>query len=1083
MKAILKIVSFELKQRLFSVISIVFFLMLVFQAIWYTKGTFDYYVNDGVLMNAPAIIYQNYAGMGMLMVIIMAIVTGGVLYKDIQHKTADWLYTFPVNEKQFYIGRILAAFLYLFILGAGVTVGNLLTPYSGIGPSHRFGSPPVVEMLHAILLFQIPNLLLFISIIFTSVVYTKKMAVGYLAAFLMTIMFLLMQVSYESSGNYAYAYAEPLGYVAVEYYYDQVPTIEKNTGFIKLTSYLLVNRLLWISFSLIIFFLGYRKFSFKHLIAKADKSKSSGISHERNILGKATKLPVVTTSFGVTNHLKKLFQLSGLEFLNIVRPGSFKVILAILMFMVFMQNVLFNSNYYIGYELPLTSNMTFFRLPWGVFIIMLLMIWSGELFFKERTVKIWQITDALPIPVWVTQLSKFIASCGLAFVLCASFVVIGIVSQTMLGGFSLIDLKRYVIDIFGYRWGFINFVFEIALVFFVAGFTGHRFLTHILSVGYFLYLIISFDMGLMEQVRYGFALTPGVDDYSEMSGYGVLQTSANWFAILWGVASVFLLMLGVLLWQRGAQGKKWYKKLVETQLTLPAKAIAILFIGLFFFIQSFLHKSIYANGNFIPEEEQQAEDAAYERKYSYLQAKTLPKYKEVQLTMDYYPSERKVAYQAVIALSEITSDTLFLSFKDFIKVSHIALNQQPLEMEYADETHHVYGYLISDTIKNDSVFHLQLEATKQYVGLSQSELQTDITENGSYGSIKEFLPTIGYDSDRALTENRTREDNDLEKLSNRMAKTDDPLALTQQMGAEDALKVKGQIVIGTDQEQIALAPGTLVKKEQKNGRNYFTYVVNKPSVFNWHVGSGRYKQFTNKNYLGTQYAIYANPSHGFNIEYYEHAIETSLAHFQSVFSGYSFGHVSLYEKHHWSETDLDVFDHTIVISEKHGWVADAERMEEKSYVYQTTASQIASIWVNDQLTIANVQGADMLRVAMPEALALFYVEKTLGKEAIQHILKKKKDKYAKDRNNEPNTEPPLLYADGIGYLGYNQGAIALYQLMHSMSMEVFIQSLLSWVEATKDEPAVFKDLYNELLSKVPSKDREKMKTLFETVKS
>ena len=215
--------------------------------------------------------------------------------------------------------------------------------------------------------------------------------------------------------------------------------------------------------------------------------------------------------------------------------------------MVFMQNVLFNSNYYISAEVPLTSNMTFFRLPWGVFIVMLLMIWSGELFFKERTVKVWQITDALPVPVWVTQLSKFMASCGLAFVLCMSFVAIGLVSQTLLGGASLIDLKQYAIDVFGYRWGFVNFVFEIALVFFIAGLTGNRFLTHILSVGIFLFLVISFDMGLMEQIRYGFAMTPGVEDFSEMSDYGILKPSANWFALLWGVLSVAFVMLGNLI--------------------------------------------------------------------------------------------------------------------------------------------------------------------------------------------------------------------------------------------------------------------------------------------------------------------------------------------------------------------------------------------------------------------------------------------------------------------------------------------------------------------------------------------------------
>ena len=322
MKTILYLIKFELKQRLLSWMSVIFFLMLLFQFIWYTKGMFDYYVNDGVLMNAPAILYQNYAGMGMLMVIIMAIVTGGVLYKDLQHKTADWLYTYPINEKQFYLGRSLSAFLYLFIIAIGATVGNFLTPYSGIAPLYRFGDVPILEMLHAILVFQIPNILLFVAIIFTSVAYTKKMAVGYLAAFLMTIMFLLMQVSYESSGgDMGYVYADPFGFVAVEYYYDHASTFEKNNGLMDISGYVLANRLIWLSVTVLVFLLGYRKFSFKHFIAKSSKAKTINAPKGKIAVTKAGNLPSVKLSFLQKDFIVKLLSLSKLEFFKHCASG------------------------------------------------------------------------------------------------------------------------------------------------------------------------------------------------------------------------------------------------------------------------------------------------------------------------------------------------------------------------------------------------------------------------------------------------------------------------------------------------------------------------------------------------------------------------------------------------------------------------------------------------------------------------------------------------------------------------------------------------------------------------------------------
>ena len=59
MRTILSIVKSELKQRLFSwIIGLIFFLMLVFQAIWYTqRSALNTSPMSNVLMNAPSIIF------------------------------------------------------------------------------------------------------------------------------------------------------------------------------------------------------------------------------------------------------------------------------------------------------------------------------------------------------------------------------------------------------------------------------------------------------------------------------------------------------------------------------------------------------------------------------------------------------------------------------------------------------------------------------------------------------------------------------------------------------------------------------------------------------------------------------------------------------------------------------------------------------------------------------------------------------------------------------------------------------------------------------------------------------------------
>lgn len=1045
MKTIINIIKNELKARIFSWITPIFFLMLVFQAIWYAKGSFDYYVNDGVLMNAPAIVYRNYAGLGMLMIIIIVIVTGGVLYKDIQYKTANWLYTYPISEKKFFLGRFFSAFLYLFIVSIGLFVGTMLIPYSGIGTANRFGEMPYLQTLHAVLIFFIPNVLMYVSLIFCCLVYTKKMAVGYLASFLMVMLFIIMQGFYETGGESWVSYVlDPSGHVSLQNHLSHISTTEKNTGFVPLSGYLLLNRIVWISISIILFVLAFFKFSFKNFITAGKSDKVKNKLDDSHIAKLQIENRHINThkKHSVKEYVYKLFRLAKIEFLNVVRPSSFKIIIGLICLMIFLQNVMFNANYYIGNEVPLTSNMTYFRLPWGVFIVILLMIWSGELFFKEKTIDIWQITDALPIPVWVTQTSKLIAFLGITTVLCFSFMVIGIVSQFILGGgIEIIDFKRYVIDIFGFRWGLGNFMLFICLVFFIGGLTGNRLITHILSVGYFLFTIISFDMGLQEQARFGYAMTPGVDDFSELSGYGILQKSAHWFNFMWIVLAVAFVLIGIWLWNRGV-ARPLKTKLKGNQLFIIPKVLVFMLIFVFFGFQYYLNKQIYATENFETVAQKETKKANYEKTYSYLNKIVHPKYQKIDLNIDYFPKKRTLFYKANIQLfSKTNTDTLFLNFPKFISVEKIKINNQELKPVFKDIVHLLYKYKISKNIVTDSVFNISIIAKKQYTGLSQHELQNNITQNGSFASVKDFLPTIGYYSSKELTENRSREDNGLKKIHSRMAVINDEKSMREDYLCADAKKVTGKITISVPKNQLPISAGKFIEKQKLNNRVAYTYKVETPSSFNWCVGASNYKVFEKQLFKGVSYKIMANPKHPFNIAFYKKAIEKSIAFYQKIIPIFNVKELRFVEISHWNNDDFYNFPNVIAISEKQGWVANTSQLKEKAYIYQTVSAQIFKQYLQQNITIANVQGAEMLSTGLPEAFGLLFIEKELGKNGLDKIVQKKKDIYGKLRNNEPNIEPTLLLADGTEYLEANRGAVVLYKAIKEVGISKIISCL------------------------------------------
>jgi len=1077
-----KILAFELKARFKQPITLLFFLMLVFQGIWYTQGSYEYYVNDSTLMNGSALFYRNFAGGGMLLIIVIAIITGTLLYKDIQYKSAGFMYTLPVNEKKFFIGRFTSAFIINVIIGFGIFVGMLLTPYSGIAAPDKFGPMPWGQMFHGFFLLTAVNLCMLTMVCFSMLVFFKKMAAGYLSIFGFVMFFLIAEATSGNASNpFIYELLDPFTYVYTAHQMDALPVALKNTGYLELNSTFFLNRLFWVGGSLLFFFLAYRKFSFKQFIAVDTKKKSQQVEDTSSAALKI-KIPQVIQDFSVVEFIRKFWRLSVLEFNNVVRPTNFKIILGIFALMFFLQNVMWNATYYLGPTEPLTSTMTFVRLPNGFFIIIILMIWAGELFFKDKISNIWQITDSLPVPVWVTQFSKFVAMCGIALIMALVIMACGIVAQLLMGGWQEIDLYRYADDLLGYKWGWLTYVMHIALVFFIAGLTGNRFLTHVVCVGYYLFNIISFDQGIMEEVRLGFALVPGVEDYSELNGYGIWTTASFWFFLTWAFFTLVLILLGIHFWRRGSSLNFLRKLTFQTnQLNISGKSVALLSVIAFFFLQSFIVKQVNDKGNFETEAEEKLFDAQYEKKYKWMESLSQPKITNIDLILDLHPADRKAEYTAEMELTNRTGlpiDTLYLHFEDFVSFEDIKWNATSVDIAWLDDD---LGQLaLPVMIDSTETGLLSFSAKKEYTGFTQSgeSPQPDLTFNGSFMNAKDILPGIGYNSDRGLDQNRDRQVHELEKIDSRMAKASDAEALSQDHFTYYSEWIKGNIIVSTSEDQIAIAPGKLIKTREENGRNFFEYQIGSAAPYDWYFGSASYaEQSFESEGLKTQFLF--KPTHAYNIEMFQDVVSESHQFIQANLGAYPYDELRIGEIPFYQEEQY-AFPNGIAISEKEGWYVDASGVPEKAYITLSIASQMIGQWIAQNVEIANVQGAEMLTKALPQALGLQVVKKTLGEEAVAGLLEKKRSYYGKEKGNEPNQEPALLFADGADYLEGAKGVIALYELSEKIGAEEFNNQLKSWVEIESGNET-FSSFYSSVLSTQPSEIKEYLRSAFETV--
>ena len=1078
-----KIFSFELLNRFASPLTWLMLVMMVFQGVWYAVGVYDFYVHDQTVINGAGIFYICLSGGGILLMIIIAMITGMSLYRDIEQRTASFIYAFPIDEKRFFLGKFLGAYCINLLLVVGYVVGMIIVPYLGLGPDHKFGPVPWLQLLHGYALFGLTNIFLLTAVSYFCVVQFRNMAASYIGVFLFVLIFLVTEAV---SGNSPYITAimigDPFGFVYTKEIVDGMTVDEKNTGFLPVDGVFLVNRLLWTGVGFVAIAYSYFRFSFRFFIqaafGSARKTLPGIVVASHNASFTHVEVPQVKRVFSVDEYFRKLWRLSVVEFLNVVRPVSFKVVLMVIAVMFFLYMVLWNPVYYVGAQVPLTSGMTTTRLHTGFLVIILLMIWSGELFFKDRTTGIWQITDAAPMPSWVTLLSRFVAMCGVAFIIALTMMLSGLVAQIGQGFFA-IDWLLYIDDLLGFKLGWLTYVLYIGLVFFVAGLTGNRFLTHVICVGYFIFIAISFDIGIIEQLRFGYALVPGIDDFSEMNRYGILATSSFWYFLLWLSLVVSFLLAGIRFWNRGSE-KGVLKRVFSFRGELGWSGVGASLAGLvvFFMLQSFLIAEVNGTRNYVSSGREDTEAAEYEKRFGEVRSFASPRITSVDLQLDLYPLEQAAEYRAALTLdnpSDKPVEKIYLNADYFTEIKSLRMDGRELERLEADKVLGMEVYVLPEAMRPGEERSLVIDARRAYRGLSQGEPHADLAYNGLF--MERPVPVIGYDSDKELLENNERRANGLKMLDSRMDPVDDPVALAEHYFAQDATLVEGTITVSTSGSQTAFAPGLLVKSWQEDGRNYFRYKLEKRSPLHWYVGSAGYAVRT-FDISGRDVSLLYKKEHDYNLDLYRKALEEGMQYLENHLGSYPYTELRVAEIPFYQEPSY-AFANTVAISEKEGWYGDRNNGDVVSFIRFSVVRELFRHWVLENGFLANVQGVDMLWTALPEAMALQFLEKTDGEEPVAVILEKKRRKYGKDKGTEPNQEPPLLYADGIEYLEENKGTLALYHLSRSIGHEELLRHVREWFGTQEGKPLVFKDFYDYLKSEMVLD--EKTRAMFETV--
>lgn len=1075
-----QVLPFELKYRFASPMTYLMLGMLAFQAGWFSLGIHDFYSNKSTFLNAAGIAYLCLSAGGMLLIIVITMITASTLYRDIENRSAGFIYAYPIQEKPFFVAHFLTAWVINIVMMLGYVVGLILLKYFAPVPQEYIGPITWGPIAHAFVFFAIPNMLTYTALAFFALVMTRRMTAVYATITAVVLIFVVGESSSDNSPHIELlSIIDPFGYIYAKHQLDLMSVADKNSAFLPLNGIYWTNRIIWIGISLVMGGLAYYRFSFKRFFqAPGMKSKVNDTNETPTWKSINHHAEITKASFGngVWHSLVKTVRLTWLEFSNVTRPFGFKLIMGVLVVLVLAQNLVWNSTYYVGHQYPITSGMTSSRLINGFMFIIVLMILACELFFKDRKANLWQISGATSAKVWELQLPKLFAMFGVAFIFAFTIFLGGVFSQ-LVQGFTDIDWSLYLQDIFGYMWGWVNYVFFICLVFVIASLTGHRFLTHCIAIGYYLFVLISFDLGLAENIRYIYGGVPGVEDYSEVNRYGIFSVAGFWFFLLWSCFASFLVFVGLHFWRRGVSQSFLGRFMGRGgELPLTAKLVALIPLFGFIAVQMVIEREVYQKRNYIPTAQAEEEAANYEKTYLERLSKYDVRPSIAALNVDLFPSERRAVTTTSLQFHNSGNepvDRLFFNTDSFSEITELNLSGRSVNLLERDNILGMTIYSVEPAIESNAKVNGKMVLQRQYTGFSQSgdEPQGDLAFNGLLYEAP--IPSIGYDEDKALDEGRLRHIHGLppsDEIENHNYGAD---FLSDFTLAGDAL----DIVVTTEANQTPIGPGKLIERSLEEGRQKAIFRLSKGAALQTFVGSGRYVE-REVEIEGVTVTYQYHPNHTFNLKAFDDCIARTLRFIRESLGAYPYDTLRIVEIPFYqniSYTSANV----IALSENEGWFADYSVGEVQSFVQLTLGRELIRQWLDKQGKIADIQGAGMLWSALPSALAMQVVESSSDKESLESLLEKIRTKYNTERHNEVDTETPLIEADDAEVLEETKGVLALYRLSEVIGFSSMNDSVRRWVESSENSPLTFFDFYADIKAQHSLDDS--IVKLFETV--
>ncbi len=1081
--------KYHLKAPLFYILLLVYFL-LTFGAVTTDGVTIGGAVGN-VNRNAPFVIMQFLLVMSIFGILTTTAFVANSIHRDFELGTDALFFSSPIKKFQFLAGRFLGSFavavlVYLGVIGA-IVIGSMM-PWI---EKERLGPFVPWHYLYSLFVMIVPNLLLAGAIFFAVAALTRSLMATYasVVAFLVAYAVassLLDDVENEVLGGLL----DPFGLGAFGMATRYWTIFQKNTQVVPLEGIYLWNRILWVTVSLAILAFAFWRFQFTTGTRKArKKAGKANLADELQPIERIPlTLPKVSQTFGGASSWKQYFATIRLESAQIFKGIPFIIMLVLGMMNIWGSSTSLNDRFGTAVY-PTTSAMVdVINGAFSIFALLITAFYAGDIVWRERNLRMNEVSDTMPLPTWAQWAAKFSALIVVTFTTLLTSILTAMVIQTA-KGYTNYELSVYGKGILLETGALLLLI--TALAFILQVLLNQKFVAFL---GVMIFFILNPALRALdyEHRLYRYAATPPAI-WSDMNGYGHFAWPLTVFNAYWLMFVAVFLVVCHLLWVRGTDGGLRPRLSVARQRFSKPVTLA-LFASLTAFAATGCY--IYYNTNvlnrYVTTKEQEELQATAEKKYKKFEHVLKPRITAVQADVEIFPERRAVDIRGQYTMVNKTGKPL--------TEMHVAVNPQTLtkwkiEIPGARLTSddRQLGYMIytfDQPFAPGATLPMKFETGYAAHGFVNGDANNNVVANGTFINSTAYFPHLGYDSGIELQDRNKRRKYGLGEPQRLAPPTDMRARMDNGLNNESDW-VSLDTTVSTSPDQIALAPGYLQREWTADGRRYFHYKTTSPILGFWSYLSARYtvkrdkwRDPSNPSGEPVPIEIYYDAKHGYNVDRMIDATKKSLDYFTANFSPYQHKQVRILEFPGYASF-AQSFPNTIPYSETIGFVADLRDPEESiDYVFYVTAHEVAHQWWAHQVIGGNVQGSTMIVESMAQYSALMVMEKEYGKAKMQKFLRYELDRYLRGRGSELIAEKPISLVENQQYIHYGKGSVVMYALRDAIGEEAVNRACRKFIAAHAfDQPpyTTAQELVRYFRAEAPPEAQNFITDLFERI--